>query len=518
MTRTNRGAAVGGNARSAELFHRGFRPSNAKPPAMNALLSRFVRLLMIALVLATSAWQPAVAQENAEPSILRDSETELLFKDISLPLIKAAKLDPNSVRVVLLNDPEINAFVATGQTVYIQTGLIQAVDNVNQLQGVIAHELGHVAGGHSIRLQQGLKQATGLSIATMVLGALAIAAGAGEAAMGILAAGQQVAESKFLAFSRTQEATADQAGALYLSKSGISGKGMLDFFAKLQNQEYRLAIYSTDSYDRTHPLSSERVQALQQIFQKDAAWKNPPDPALEARFQRVKAKLIGFIDPKHAVIKYPETDQTVPGHYARAYAYHLGGYPDKANSEANALLAINPHDPFFLELKGQILLEGGKPTEALAPLREATEKSGNMPLIAAMLGHALVATEDPKNFAEAKQVLKAAVSRDNEDPFAWFQLGIIYDREGDPARAALASAERYSLEGNPRLAIVSARNAMAGIRTGTPDCLRAQDIVMASQSEMRSQKQDRKSEDKMLLGTGRDGEKYSQAALICRGA
>jgi len=171
MTRTNRGAAVGGSVRSAELFHRGFRPSNAKPPAMNALLSRFVRLLMIALVLATSAWQPAVAQQDVEPSILRDSETELLFKDISRPLIEAAKLDPNSVRVVLLNDPEINAFVATGQTVYIQTGLIRAVDNVNQLQGVIAHELGHVAGGHSIRLQQGVNQATGLSIATSPIAA-----------------------------------------------------------------------------------------------------------------------------------------------------------------------------------------------------------------------------------------------------------------------------------------------------------------------------------------------------------
>jgi predicted Zn-dependent protease len=485
---------------------------------MKLLLSRLVRLLMIALVLATSAWQPAVAQEEAEPSILRDSETELLFRDVSLPLIKAANLDPNSVKVVLLNDPEINAFVATGQTVYIQSGLIQAVDNVNQLQGVIAHELGHVAGGHSIRLEQGAKEATGLSIATMVLGALAIAAGAGEAAMGIMAAGQQAAMGKFLSFSRTQEATADSAGALYLSKAGISGKGMLDFFGKLQNQEYRLAIYATDSYDRTHPLSSERIQALEQVFRKDPSWGKPVDKALDARFQRVKAKLYGFIDPKHAVVKYPESDQTIPGHYARAYAYHLGGYPEKAQSEANALLAIDPHDPFFLELKGQILLEGGKPAEAIAPLREATQRSGDMPLIAAMLGHALVATEDPKNFAEAKQVLKAAVSRDNQDPFAWFQLGIIYDREGDQSRAALATAERYSLEGNPRLAIVSARTAMAGIRSGTPDCLRAQDIVMASQAEMRNQKQDRKSEDRMLLGSGKGGERYAQGALVCRGA
>ncbi|HEX6605196.1 MAG TPA: M48 family metalloprotease [Sphingomicrobium sp.] len=452
---------------------------------MNSALARFARVLMLALLLVTSAWQPAAAQdEGSGPSALRDTETELLFRDISRPLIKAADLDPNSVDVVLLNDPEINAFVATGQHVYIQSGLILAVDNVNQLQGVIAHELGHVAGGHSIRLEQGAKQATGISIATMVLGALAIAAGAGDAAMGIMMAGQQAAMGKFLAFTRAQESTADQAAVKYLHAAGVSGKGMLDFFGKLQNQEYRLAIYAKDSYDRTHPLSSERIQALKQSFMTDPAWNRPPDPELEARFERVKAKLFGFINPKQAVSKYPESDQSVPAHYARAYAYHLGGYPDKAMAEANALLKIAPHDPFFLELQGQILLEGGKPAEAIAPLREATQRSGDAPLIAAMLGHALVATEDPKNFAEARQVLKAAVGRDNENPFAWYQLGIIYDREGDVGRAALATAERSNLEGNPKLALTSAQMAMKGIPAGTPDYLRAQDIAMVSRAEL----------------------------------
>jgi predicted Zn-dependent protease len=458
---------------------------------MKSPLSRFTRLFMLALMLAMTAWQPAAAQDEdggGGPSVLRDSETELLFKDVSRPLIKAAGLDPNSVNVVLLNDPEINAFVATGQTVYIQSGLIMAADNVNQLQGVIAHELGHVAGGHSIRLQQGAKEATGLTLATMVLGALAVAAGAGEAGMGIMMAGQQAVMGKFLAFTRTQEATADQAGAKYLSAAGISGKGMLDFFNKLQNQEYRLAVYAKDSYARTHPLSSERIQALDQVFRKDPAWNKPIDPDLEARFERVKAKLAGFVDPRQAVIKYPESDQSVPAHYARAYAYHLGGYPDKALSEADALLAGNPDDPFFLELKGQILLEGGKPKEAIAPLREATQRSGDMPLIAAMLGHALVATDDPKNFVEAKQVLKAAVSRDNENPFAWYQLGIIYDREGDQPRAALATAERSNLENQPKMALASAEMAMKGIPQGTPDYLRAQDIAMVSKAELKKKK------------------------------
>ena len=281
---------------------------------MNSPVSRVVRSLMLALLLVMTSWQPAAAQDDSGPSILRDSETELLFKDVSRPLIQAAGLDPNSVNVVLLNDPEINAFVATGQTVYIQSGLILAADNVNQLQGVIAHELGHVAGGHSIRMGDGVREATGITIATLVLGALAMAAGAGEAGMGILAAGQQAAMGKFLAFTRTQESSADQAGAKYLSASGISGKGMLDFFSKLQNQEYRLAVYSKDSYARTHPLSSERIEALQQRFRADPAWSKPADPALEARYERVKAKLLGFLEPKQATIKYPESDQSIPAH------------------------------------------------------------------------------------------------------------------------------------------------------------------------------------------------------------
>ena len=450
---------------------------------MNSPVARYARLLMLALVLAFAAARPAAAQD-ADAQVLRDTETELLFKDISRPLIKAAGLDPNNVNVVLLNDSEINAFVDRGQTVYIQSGLIQAADNVNELQGVIAHELGHVAGGHSIRFEQGANAAAGLSIATLVLGALAIAAGAGDAGIGIMMAGQQAAMGKFLAFTRTQEASADQAAVKYLHAAGISGKGMLDFFAKLQNQEYRLAIYAKDSYDRTHPLSSERIQALETAFHADPAWNKPVDPNLEARFERVKAKLYGYVDPKQAVIKYPESDQSVPAHYARAYAYHVSGYPEKALAESDALLATDPHDPFFLELKGQILLEGGKPKDAIAPLREATRRSGNMPLIAAMLGHALVATEDPKNFAEAKQVLKVAVDRDNQNPFAWYQLGIIYDREGDDARAALATAERSNLEANPKLALASARLAMQGIPTGTPDYLRAQDIAMVSRAEL----------------------------------
>ena len=459
-------------------FHLPFRRSMGQGG-----MTRLLRLLMAGLLLFFAAARPAMAQE-----ILRDSETELLFKEISDPLIDAAGLDRKSVRVVLIKDSEINAFVAQGQVVYIHSGLLTASDNVNQLQGVIAHELGHVAGGHAIRIYEGAGKATAITLISLVLGAAAMAVGAGDAGMGILAAGQQAAMGSFLAFTRAQEASSDQAGAQYLSKAGVSGRGSIEFFKKLQNQEYRLAIYSKDSYNRTHPLSTERIAALSEIYQKDPAWNRKPDPALEERFQRVKAKLIGFVTPQEAVKFYPEANQSVPAHFARAYAYHLGAYPDKANKEADALLATDPEDPFFLELKGQVLLEGGHPNEAIAPLRKAVANAPNMPMIAVMLGHALIASEDAKNFAEAKQVLKTAVNRDNDNPFAWYQLGIVYDREGDQPRAALATAERNNLQGNNKLALASARMAMAGLPQGSPDYIRAQDIAMVSEDALKKDK------------------------------
>jgi predicted Zn-dependent protease len=303
--------------------------------------------------------------------------------------------------------------------------------------------------------------------------------------MGAVALGQQAALGTYLSFTRAQETSADLAGASYLHGAGISGRGSIDFFKKLQGQEYRLAIYDTDSYSRTHPLSSERIASLQGLYQKDPAWNKRTDPALEARFQRVRAKLIGFISEKNSVLRvYPPSDQSVPAHYARAYAYHRMGDRDRALAEADALLATAPHDPFYLELKGQILLESGRPAEAIAPLRESVAQAPDMPMIQAMLGHALISTEKPENLPEAEKVLKASIGRDNDQPFAWYQLGMIYDRQGDTARAALASAERFNLEGNSKMALVSAQTALRGIPQGTPDYLRAQDIAMVSKNDV----------------------------------
>ncbi|MDE2435691.1 MAG: M48 family metalloprotease [Sphingomonadales bacterium] len=454
---------------------------------MRALSRSFARAVAVLAAVAMVA-QPAMAQ-----SVLRDAETEALLKDIARPLIQAAGLDPKNVDIVLVNDPSVNAFVAGGQAVYINSGLINEASTAEEVQGVIAHELGHVTGGHAIDTR-GSKGATGVSILSLLLGAAAAAAGAGEAAMGVVMAGQQAALGKFLSFTRGQEEAADAAGAQFLSKAGLSGRGSINFFKKLQGLEMRYGyIRNADSeFYSTHPMTGDRIATLQDTYEKDPAWTRPADPVIQARFLRAKAKLFGYLaEPKSTYQTYPASDTSDPAHYARAYAFHKDAFLDKAMAETDALLAHAPNDPYYLELKGQILLEAGKPVEAVAPLRRATDLSSNQPLIATTFGHALIATENPANLPEAEQVLKTAVSRDRENPFAWYQLGVVYGQRGDMARARLASAEQQVMELQYGTALQSAEAAEAGLPTGSPDWLRAQDIAMQARAAIEHDKKRR---------------------------
>ena len=431
--------------------------------------------------------QPARAQ-----SILRDAETEQMFADMSKPLIAAAGLNPRDVKVVLINDPSINAFVAGGQVVYVHSGTIENADTANEVQGVIAHELGHIAGGHVPLGDRAFQGAFGIQLLTLVLGLAAVAAGAGAGGAGIIAAGQQAALANYLNFSRSQEASADAAGAKYLSTAGVTGKGYLTFFAKLQRLENRYGITRQDNFKLDHPVSSERIANLVDTLQASPAWSRPPDPTLQERFLRVKAKLGGYVnEPERTLARYPASDQSVYAHYARAYAYHKSGYPDKADAETAALLKVQPHDPYFLEVRGQILLESGRPAEALAPLREATAAT-QQPLIATTFGHALVATENKVNYDEAEQVLRRAVGREEDNAFAWYQLGVVYELRGDQARALLATAVRATLTGDARTAAYSARGAMQGLPLNSADWIRAQDIALTSQNELDDAKKGKK--------------------------
>lgn len=443
---------------------------------------RFLSHILGLLALVVLAAQPAAAQ-----SVLRDAETEAFLDDISAPLIEASGLEPSNVDVVLVNDPSINAFVAGGQVVYIHAGLIDAADTANEVQGVIAHELGHITGGHIIRYGEGFQSAGRISILSVLAGLGAVLAGAGEAGMGIMALGQQAAMSNFLSFTRTQEASADAAGAEYLSTAGITGKGSLAFFGKLLNQETRRGISQDDEagFYRTHPLSGDRISKLKETYEADPAWDAPLDEDWETRFQRVKAKLQGYVaKPEFTLRDYPETDTSTPALLARAYAYHKEARIDRALAAADALIERSPEDPYFLELKGQVLLESGRPEEAVVPLRKAVELTRAQPLIASMLGHALIATEDQSNFEEAERVLRAAVGRDRYNPFAWYQLGVVYAARGDMPRARLASAEQQVMRRQYPLALRSAQAAEAGLPYGSADWIRANDIANEARALM----------------------------------
>jgi predicted Zn-dependent protease len=441
----------------------------------------------LAYVLALLASALVALQPVAAQSILRDAETEELLNDMVAPLVEASELESGNVELVLINDGSINAFVAGGQAIYVHTGLINEAETANEVQGVLAHELGHITAGHVTRFAERSKAANGISILSLLLGVGAALAGAGDAAMGAIMAGQQAAIGSFLSFNRNQEAATDLAGARYLAGAGITGKGMIKFFERLRGNEIRRG-YSQAAeaaYGRTHPLSGDRIQTLRGLLDQDPAWDVEPDPALQERFVRVRAKLYGYLaEPRRTLTYFPPTNTSVPARYARAYAYHKDARVDMALAEADALLAAEPDNPWFLELKGQVLLESGRPLEALAPLRRATDLTRAHPLIAGMLGHALIATEDDGHFAEAETVLRAAVQRDRYNPFAWYQLGVVYAARGDIPRARLASAEQQVMNRLYPQALANAQAAEASLPYGSPDWIRAQDVALEARGEL----------------------------------
>jgi len=442
---------------------------------------------LVAYIFALLASALVAVQPVAAQSILRDAETEQLLADMVAPLVEASELESDNVEVVLINDGSINAFVAGGQAIYVHSGLINEAETANEVQGVLAHELGHITAGHVIRFNERTKTATNISILSLLLGVGAALAGSGDAAIGAVMAGQQAALGSFLAYNRNQEASTDLAGARYLSGAGISGRGMIKFFERLRSNEIRRGYSQSDeaAYSRTHPLSGDRIQTLRGLLADDPAWGAAPDPELQERFMRARAKLYGFLaEPRRTLTFFPPSDTSIPARYARAYAYHKDAQVDMALAEADALLALEPDNPWFLELKGQVLLESGRPLDALTPLRRATEITRAHPLIAGMLGHALIATENQANFAEAETVLRAAVQKDRYNPFAWYQLGVVYAARGDIPRARLASAEQQVMSRRYPEALQNAQAAEANLPYGSADWIRAQDIALEARSEL----------------------------------
>jgi predicted Zn-dependent protease len=425
---------------------------------------------------------PALAQE-AGLARIRDAEIEQYLRQWASPVWQAAGLDPQQVQIVLVNENDINAFVAGGLNIFIYAGLLTQSDNANQVIGVMAHETGHISGGHLARMGEAIEKAEITQILTTILGAAAIVASGGrggQAGMATMGAGAELAQRNFLSFSRTQERSADQAGVNFLEHSGQSARGLLEFMKKLQGQEF-LSAQRQDPYLRTHPLTQDRVDFIEHFLQTSKFANAPPKPGYAEEHARMRGKLIGFLwAPARVFQHYKPADTSVEARYARAAAYHRQGREQEALKLIDGLLAEKPDDPFFNEIKGQFLFEGGKVREAIAPYQKANRLLPHNSLIQTEMAQAMVESGDPQYNKDALAALNDAVTTDRDNGLTWRMLATIHGREGDEGRTALALAEEAYTEGRYPDAVGQAKRAQKLLPAGSPGALRAQDIEQAA--------------------------------------
>ena len=414
-------------------------------------------------------------------SLIRDAEIETIIGSYAAPLFGAAGLDPRAVEIKIVNSSTVNAFVAGGQRIFIFSGLLMRADTPGEIKGVIAHEVGHIAGGHLARLHDRLRRANTQAIISTLIGlAAAIGAGSSGAGAAIVGGGQQVAQRSLLQYSRTQESAADQAGLSYMNAAGNSPQGLLSFLDKLGDQEL-LQANRRDAYVLTHPLARERVTLLREQVSRSPHRDVKPDPGEILAFERMQAKLRGFIDnPRRTLRTYPVSDKSQPARYARSIAYHKSANFEAALSEVDGLIEEAPNDPFFHELRGQILFESGQVTASIDPLSRAVELLPNAPMLRFGLARAQIATNEPPRNRAAIEHLRAVVDRDPDAGAAWRELAVAYGRDGQLGLSSLSSAEFSVRAGRKRDAKYHAARAQRLLPSGSPGWLRAQDIEIAA--------------------------------------
>lgn len=453
-------------------------------------INRFKKILSktFIVILITSFTHASVASAQGRGiSLLRDAEIEQIIRDLSEPLFEAAELEKDAVATYLLNDTTINAFVMGGQNIFINSGLLLKAENANQVIGVIAHETGHITGGHLSRFSEGLSQMTSYSLMGMLLGVAAMAAGSADAGMALMMGGQQVGYRTFLRFSRNQESSADQAGLTLLEKTGQSGQGLIEFFEILGDQELVPEKYR-DPYASTHPINSTRIEIVRDRVQESPYFEAKTDPELEAKFQLLQAKLFGYLKPLHAtLVKYPVEDKSMIARYARTFAYQQSKNIENALAEINGLINDYPENPFFHETKGQILFENGDVEQSIAPYEKAVKHLPHSPLLRFSLANSLISAEQDKYLASAVENLEIALSDDPRNSFGWRQASVAYHRLDNQAMTHYATAQHFLLSGDVRSAMINAKKATDLLPKNSPKWVKAQDIMMITQSNMSDQ-------------------------------
>ena len=424
---------------------------------------------MLLALMAMPAWAQGL-------SFIRDAEIERDIRRFSEPIFVAAGVSPQSVQLFLVNSEAVNAFVAGGQQLFINTGLLMEAQSVEEVIGVIAHETGHIAGGHLARGVQELERARTTALLTSLLGVAAgIATGSGDVGAAVVAGGSGVAGRQFLSFSRTMENAADQAALRYLDRAGISSDGLADFLERLAEDELVPEEFQSE-YVRTHPLTRDRVNTVRGHAQRSGTGGSAPAEFTEA-FKRMRAKLLGFLDPDRALTEHAG-DESIAGRYARAIAHYRNGDLQTGLAGIDALIAEEPDNAYFHELRGQMLLENGRVAEALPSYETAMAKAPGEPLIEMAFAQAALQGDDPAMIARATDALESATqSRAGASPTAFRLLATAYGKSGRLGLSALALAEEALARGDRETAVQQARRAEGLLADNRPAQLRAMDII-----------------------------------------
>ena len=420
-------------------------------------------------------------------SFVRDTEIENTIRVYTAPIFKIAGLRSSDVRILLVNDPSLNAFVTGGQNIFINTGLLIRASGANQVIGVLAHEIGHITGGHLARIQDNLRNVTAQTIMTFVLGGIAaVAAGEAGAAQAVIAGGAQIQRASLLSYTRSMEQSADQAAATFMDAAGVSSEGLLDFLHVLSEQEAKI-VDSQDPYVRSHPMTTDRIKFLQNHIIKSPHTKSQTPQNLQIMHGRMHGKLKGFINPPARTLnEFAPDDPTIGAKYARAVAFKRLHRIDEALAIMDALTLASPEDPFFHELTGDILQDAGRIRASITPYRKAVRILPWAALIRTNLAQSLLELNEPKADEEALTHLANAIRYEPKDARAWRLLSTAYARQGDQGNVMLALAEEAMLRGRKPEAGSRAKRALELLPYGSSAWFRAQDIRNAAQNDAKN--------------------------------
>lgn len=436
-----------------------------------------VRRLFLILPAFLLMFAPIAAQAQSL-SFIRDAEIEATLKRMSVPIFQAAGIDPNSIKIFVVQDRSLNAFVV-GRNMVFHTGLLEKLEDIEELYGVIAHETGHIAGGHTIQRANAARASTGPLLLATILGIAAAAAGQGDVGSAVIAGSQTIAQRSFLSYTRGQESSADQAAVSYLNRLKIDPSGMLRTLERLKAVEI-VSIGNRDPYTLTHPLTNQRIKLLEQRVARATGTPNSVRPDIRYWHQRMRAKIKGFTEnPIRVLSQLDPSDQSESAIQIRAVAYHRSADLRSAIREADKLIEIRPNDPYYHELKGQFLFESGAVNEAISSYQRAVSLAPDESLLQVAYGRALLARGDNNSDRAAHQALLVATRSDRLNSSAWRNLATAESRLGNDLAATLATAEFQALRGSLRAAKRNALQVQELASTGSPAWIRAGDIIAA---------------------------------------